>query len=180
MTNLAYIEQYTYEDYKHWEGDWELILGAAYAMAPAPVKKHQSLNALITAQFVHSFEDCPNCEVLIEEDYKISDDTILRPDISIVCDDLNKIYISKAPEIIVEILSPSTARRDETIKFDIYESENVKYYILVDTTDFKAKIFRHNGERFIKVGDFFDETYEFSDLKCEAKIDFQRVFKRYR
>ncbi len=180
MGSLAYIEHYTYEDYKHWEGDWELIFGDAYAMSPAPIKKHQNLNVKIATQLEKYFEDCSNCEVLIEEDYKIGDDTILRPDISVVCDDLNKIYISRAPEIVVEILSPSTARRDESIKFDIYESENVKYYILVDTTDFKAKIFRHNGEKFIKVGDFFDETYEFSDLKCEAKIDFQRVFKRYR
>ncbi len=41
MSTPSLIERYTYEDYKSWEGRWELIDGIAYAMAPAPYPKHQ-------------------------------------------------------------------------------------------------------------------------------------------
>ena len=40
---LEYLPYYTYEDYKEWEGDWELIEGVPYAMAPSPMKTHQAL-----------------------------------------------------------------------------------------------------------------------------------------
>ena len=177
---LAYIEHYTYEDYKHWEGDWELIYGVPYAMAPAPVKRHQSLSTSIASQFYIQLEECKKCEVLIEEDYKITNDTVLKPDVAVVCNDLNPKYISKAPEIIVEVISPSTAKRDEELKFSIYEFERVKYYILVYPDELKAKIFKHNGEKYIKVGDFLNETYEF-DISCgKVKLDFERIFKRFR
>ncbi len=178
METLNYTEYYTYEDYKKWEGDWELIKGIAYAIVPSPIKKHQNLNVKITAQLEKWFENCKECEVLIEEDYKIAEDTVVRPDISVVCNDENEIYIAKAPLIIVEIISTKTARRDEVVKFSLYEAEKVKYYILVYPNDLKAKVFKHNGERFIKEGDFSNETYEFEE--CEAKIDFERVFRKYR
>ena len=40
---LEYIPQYTYEEYKTWEGKWELIYGVPYAMSPAPILKHQKI-----------------------------------------------------------------------------------------------------------------------------------------
>ena len=178
--NLAYIPYYTYEDYKKWDGDWELVNGYPYSMAPAPVKRHQNLSVKIVTQLEESLEECEECEVLIEEDYLIDEYTILRPDIAVSCNDPHKEYISKAPEIIVEIISPATKLRDENLKFSIYEREKVKYYILVYPDELKAKIFKHNGERFIKVGVFEKEIYEFNDIACYAKIDFKRVFKRFR
>jgi len=177
---LPYIEHYTYEDYKKWKGDWELINGYPYAMAPSPVKKHQIISGAIFSQFYLQLEDCKKCEVLIEEDYKISEDTVLKPDISVVCNDLNPNFISKAPEIVVEVLSPSTAKRDEELKFSIYEFEKVKYYVLVYPEELKAKIFKHTGEKYIKVGDFLNETYEFETSCKKVKLDFERIFKRYR
>ncbi|GAB6045666.1 hypothetical protein JCM11957_12640 [Caminibacter profundus] len=177
---IVYIEHYTYEDYKKWKGDWELIGGMPYAMAPAPAKRHQLLSSAIVTQFYTQLENCINCEVLIEEDYKISEDTILRPDISVVCNDLNPNFISKAPEIIVEIISPSTAKRDEKLKFSIYEFEKVKYYILVYPDELKAKIFKHNDEKYIKEGDFLTQTYEFNTSCGKVKLDFERAFRRYR
>ena len=178
--NLAYLPNYTYKDYKLWEGDWELIYGVPYAMAPAPVKKHQYLASLINHQLMESLEDCEECEVLIEEDYLVDDYTVLRPDIAVSCNDDNEEYISKAPEIVIEIVSPSTKHRDENLKFSIYEKEKVKYYIIIYPDELKAKIFKHNKERFIKEGDYENEIYEFKDISCYSKIDFHRVFKRFR
>jgi len=178
--NLAYLPNYTYEDYKLWEGDWELIYGVPYPMVPAPVRKHQYLASLINHQLMESLEECEECEVLIEEDYLVDEHTVLRPDISVSCNDNNKEYISKAPEIVVEIISPSTKQRDENLKFGIYEKEKVKYYIIVYPDELKAKIFKHNKKRFINEGVYENEIYEFKDTSCYAKIDFQRVFKKFR
>jgi len=177
---LNYIEYYTYEDYKRWEGDWELIEGVPYAMAPAHFKRHQNLSVKISTQFENQLENCEICEVLIEEDYKISEGTILRPDISIVCNDKNPNFISIAPEIVVEIISPSTAKRDEIVKFSLYEFERVKYYVLIYPNELKAKIFKHNGEKYIKEGDFLDGVYEFETSCGKVKLDFTKAFKRYR
>ena len=47
MSVARYIEYYTYEDYKNWEGDWELIEGVPVAMAPSPLGIHQYLNLRI-------------------------------------------------------------------------------------------------------------------------------------
>ena len=177
---------YTYDDYVTWEGDWELINGLAIArqgsvaMSPAPMRKHQSLASAIIAQLYNQLEGCETCEVLGEVDYKISHDTTLRPDISLTCDEENNAYLTKAPEIIVEIISKTTASRDETYKFDIYEAEKVKYYIIVYPDDLFAKVYKLKDGKYDKQGDFSNETYDFKETLCKASIDFEKVFKRFR
>jgi Uma2 family endonuclease len=177
---MCAIEYYTYDDYKLWEGDWELIRGLPMAMAPAPMKKHQSLATVISSDFFRQIEDCPECEVLGEIDYKISDDTVLRPDIVLTCNEDNEAYLVKAPEIVVEIISKSTAKRDEKYKFEIYENEKVKYYILVYPDDLKAKVYKLDDKKYDKQGDFTNEKYKFEDTTCEVELDFERVFKRFK
>ena len=176
---MCAIEYYTYEDYKTWEGDWELIDGIPLAIAPSPLKNHQLLLFEIAFRFRLAFKHCDKCKVLGEIDYKINEDTILKPDVVVTCkEDKNEDYISVAPEIVVEVISPSTAKRDEKYKFEIYEAEKVKYYILAYPKDKKAKIYKHNGEKYIKVDDFTTQKYKF-DLESEAEIDFSEVFERF-
>ncbi|NOQ29857.1 MAG: Uma2 family endonuclease [Helicobacteraceae bacterium] len=171
---------YTYDDYKLWEGNWELINGIAIAMSPAPMRKHQSLASGIIAQIYEQLNDCEICEVLGEVDYKIDDNTVLRPDIVLTCNEQNDTYLTKAPEIIVEILSKSTAKRDEHYKFNIYEAEKVKYYIIVNPDDLIAKVYKLDVKTYDKQGDFSTETYDFNETTCKVSIDFKRVFKRFR
>ena len=175
---MCAIEYYTYEDYIKWEGDWELIFGQAIAMAPAPVINHQLLMVSISTQFYNQLEECEKCQILVEEDWKISDDTVVKPDVVVVCGNKNDKYISKTPEIVVEIISKSTAKRDEKIKFKIYEEEKVKYYMLVYPEDKKAKIYKLNGNKFEKEGDFFEEVYQFKNIPCKVNLDFKRAFKK--
>ena len=172
--------QYTYEDYKSWEGDWELIEGVPVAMSPAPVRRHQALATEIIFHLRKQLEDCPECEVLGEIDYKVSDDTVLRPDVVVTCGETSETYLVKAPEIIVEILSPATARRDEKVKFQIYEREKVKYYILVYPDDLSAKIYKLEGKRYDKQGNFSCESYRFDETTCPITLDFGKIFKRFR
>ena len=172
---------YTYEDYRNWEGDWELIDGVPLSMAPAPAKIHQSLASEFFYRLKESLgEECDKCEVLYEIDWKISNDTILRPDIIFTCGDEGTQYLTKSPKIIIEILSPSTAKKDETIKFDIYEEEGVEYYILVYPDDLRAKAYRLIEGKYRKIGDFSKETLEFDGLNCKLFLDFAKVFARFR
>jgi len=171
---------YTYDDYKLWEGNWELFEGIAVAMSPAPMRKHQSLASLIITELNNQLNNCGDCEVLGEVDYKISDDTILRPDVVLTCGETNESYLIKAPEVIVEIISKSTAKRDENYKFDIYEAEKVKYYIIVYPDDLIAKVYKLDNKLYDKQGDFGNETYKFKETICQISIDFQKVFQRFR
>ena len=171
---------YTYDDYKEWEGDWELYGGIPVAMSPAPMRKHQSLASEIIYNLREQLDKCPECEVLGEVDYKIGDDTVLRPDVVLTCGETNEAYLTKAPEIIVEIISPSTARRDEVYKFDIYQREKVKYYIIIYPDDLIAKLYKLDGKEYDKVGDFALESYTFEETSCGITLDFERVFRRFR
>jgi len=171
---------YTYEDYKHWDGNWELIDGIAVAMSPSPMKRHQAIASKIIAQFDSQLDECHMCEVLPEFDYKISEDTVVRPDIVLTCNETNEAYLTKAPEIIIEIVSKSTALRDEKYKFTLYEKERVKYYVLIYPDDLFAKVYKLNKNEYEKEGDFSNESYTFKNTTCKVSLDFKKVFERFR
>ena len=177
---MCAIEYYTYDDYVKWEGNWELINGVALAMSPAPMITHQAIATNIAFELKRSSDRCEDCLVLNEVDYKVNDDTILRPDVVLTCNETHDAYLTKAPEIVVEVISPSTARRDEKYKFEIYEKEKVKYYILVYPNDLKAKIYRLDGKEYDKEGDFTTESYTFEESSCKASVNFEKVFKKFR
>ena len=179
--SVAEILNYTYDDYVQWEGEWELIEGVPVSMAPAPVKRHQQLAGEVFMALNRTLDEaCAECEVLYEVDWKVNEETVVRPDIVFVCDDEHEAYLTKAPKIIVEILSPATAKKDETVKFDIYESEGVQYYILVYPDDLKAKVYSLKEGRYIKVADYTHEVLAFDDLSFKMSLDFGKVFQKFR
>ena len=175
-----HLPEYTYNDYQLWAGDWELIKGIPYAMAPAPVKKHQMLVGYIFSEIAAKMDACPDCQILIDEDWKLNSYTVLKPDVAVVCHDNNPSYIAKTPEIIFEVLSPSTAKRDEGLKFDLYQEEVVKYYILVDPESLIAKVYQHTGDQFKKVTECDTESLLFDQVNCPFRFDFSAIFKRFR
>ncbi|HHH37803.1 MAG TPA: Uma2 family endonuclease [Epsilonproteobacteria bacterium] len=179
--SVVELLHYTYDDYANWEGDWELIEGIPVSMAPAPVRIHQRLASEMFLALNKSLsEECETCEALYEMDWKVSDETVVRPDLVLSCDDEHESYLAKAPRLVVEILSPSTAKKDETVKFDIYESEGVKYYILVYPDDLKAKVYVLKEGKYIKLGDFTHELLTLDDLECEIRFDFSEIFGKFR
>ena len=180
MAAIGYPPHYTYEDYRLWEGKWELYDGSPVAMTPAPMISHQAIAYALARELGNSIEECEECLVLGGEDYKPSDDTILKPDVVLICNEPNDTYITKAPEIIIEVISKSTARNDEKYKFGRYEAEKVKYYLLVYPDDLYAKVYRLIDSRYDKQGDFSSESYIFEDTTCKSSIDFDKVFKRFR
>src|SRR5436190_426779 len=111
---IKILPHYTYEDYRHWEGRWELIDGIPYAMSPAPIPLHQLVSANLIAMLYIALKksNCKNCKVYDFIDIKVSEDTILQPDLSIVCKPITENFLDFPAALVVEILSPATALKD--------------------------------------------------------------------
>ena len=173
-----YYPSYTYEDYKIWEGEWELIYGIPYAMAPAPMIRHQKISSRIAWQLEEKLSECEVCQSLLPIDWKINEDTIVEPDNLVICyEPDNEAYITKAPEIIFEILSKSTAKKDKTLKYDLYEQEGVAYYIIVNPDESIAKVYGRNSDgKYMKLCDARKETVTFKTDKCQFTFDFSKIW----
>ena len=137
-------QHYTYRDYRQWPDDerWELIDGVAYAMS-APTFGHQEIVVELGRQFGNFLKgkDCrvvvAPCDVFfyrLREQDEDDIDTVVQPDVLVVCD-RDKIRdrgVWGAPDLVVEILSPSTSRKDQNEKFNLYQRSGVKEYWVVD------------------------------------------------
>lgn len=174
--SLAYVDHYTVGDYDLWEGNWELIDGMPYAMAPSPTVTHQTVNGKIFTQMNDALDTCSECQALFEIDWIVANDTVVRPDTLVICYKADE-KITKKPEIIFEVASPSTVTKDEKVKFEIYQREGVKYYILVYPDTLVAKVYELRDGRYIKVGDFTDKTTTFTLPTCEVTFDFSSIWR---
>jgi Uma2 family endonuclease len=150
-------ERYTYEDWLSWDEDFraELIDGDVYMMAP-PSRRHQAVIMEISRQLANFLKDKP-CKVFPAPfGVRLSEyeDTVFEPDIVVVCDKskLDDKGCNGAPDLIVEILSPSSARMDKLLKYNKYQQSGVREYWIVDpdTTSVQAAIL-DNGRYYMTV-----------------------------
>ena len=175
---LKYLPQYTIDDYKKWKGDWELIEGIPYAMTPSPFGKHQKAAFEIGRHIANQLEKCKkNCRVYPELDWIISEDTVLRPDLVVICKEIEE-YLKETPEIVIEVVSKSTAQRDEYLKFEIYQREKVPFYILVYPEIKKVRVFQLINGRYDKYFDSDNGTLEITlKNRCKIRLDVKKVFE---
>jgi len=133
-------QHYTYADYYGWDDGerWELIEGVSYLMSPAPFQKHQEVLGKLYLQFADFLKGKP-CKVFIAPfDVRLNpetgDDTVVRPDLLIICDrsKLDGKCCVGAPDMTIEILSPSSERHDRFVKFHAYQNAGVREYWIVD------------------------------------------------
>jgi len=163
-------EKYTYQDYLLWKGDWELVNGYPYAMAPSPIKSHQWFGKTFIKKIENKLEEtCSNCtcQAFYELDWIIDEDSVVRPDCVVICGTQpNEDYIIKAPILIVEISSRSTKLRDRNTKYNLYEMQGVKYYIIADTDNKTVEVFELIGNKYLQ------KTNSTFQLTTESTIDF--------
>ena len=171
-----YLPNYTYEDLIQWEGRWELIDGIAHAMSPMAMPSHQFISNKIAGILYEQLKDCKECFAFLPIDWRIDDGTVVQPDNLVLCYKPKKSYITKPPKIIFEVISKSTAKKDEIVKFSIYEREKVDYYILVYPDENLAKVFKYHDGRYMKVLDATDESYTFEIEKCKIEFDFSKIW----
>ena len=188
QVQLKFDDHFTYGDYVTWPDDerWELIDGVAYDMSPAPGARHQLISSELVAQLVTHLRNSP-CRVLAapfdvrlpqgdEADEFI--DTVVQPDLVVVCDrkKLDEKGCKGAPDLVVEILSPTTGRKDLNEKFRLYERAGVKEYWIIHPLDQTVMVFRHDGERFGRPDMFAREGGIAVPLLGELTIDLQQLF----
>ena len=170
MEVVQLVERYSVKDYEQWEGDWELIKGVPYAMAPAPVSKHQWILMRLGAFLNEALEECDECYVLGEAEWRISNDTVVRPDVMVVCGKMAN-YVDQTPQIIFEILSPSTRMRDEVMKRSLYQSLGVQYYVMVDPDSEEVVFLKLDGE-------YKKSEPVFTICDKDIILDIDYIFKR--
>jgi Uma2 family endonuclease len=135
---------YTYRDYLSWpdEERWELIDGVAYCMSPAPAPIHQEYLGELLAQFVAYLRGKP-CRVYgAPFDVRLPDrgeadeeiHTVVQPDLVVICEatKIDERGCRGAPDMAIEILSPSTGSKDQVQKLGLYERHGVREYWVVD------------------------------------------------
>jgi len=168
---------YTVADHAAWDGDWELIGGIPYAMTPSPTVRHQSVAARFVTAFTAALESCEACIAVFECDWHVDGTTVLRPDVSVVCRVDPDGFITRAPEILVEILSPSTASRDHGLKRQLYEQAGVAHYLVVDPNTLDVQHHRLDGTAFDPPVMRRGGTLPFEAITCPFSIDLDKVLQ---
>lgn len=148
---------FTYADYCDWPADerWELIDGAAYAMA-TPGLAHQTVVGELFVQISLFLRGKP-CrpfvapfDVRLPRDQESDEDvtTVVQPDIAVICDPakLDERGCRGAPDWVVEVLSPSTAAKDQIQKLAAYERAGVREVWLVHPTDHVVIVYTLNAD----------------------------------
>lgn len=152
-------KHYTYRDYLSWSDDvrCEIIDGVVYMMAPAPILAHQDVVGEIFFQAKQALQG-KACRALVAPlDVRLprqgqvdeDSDVVVQPDVMVVCDPakLDRRGVCGAPDWVVEVLSPSSASRDQIEKRRLYERHGVLEYWLVHPTDRLLTVYRlTNGE----------------------------------
>lgn len=134
---------YTYQDYLTWTFPErvELFLGRVLRMSPAPNRTHQKLsgNIFVALSIYLKNSKCETYSAPFDVRLPISlkkgkSDTVVQPDIVVICDrrKLDKQGCNGAPDIVIEILSPGNSKREMKDKFELYEASLVKEYWIVD------------------------------------------------
>ena len=161
---------YNYADYLQWtfDGMVELINGKIFKMAPAPSSGHQIILMELSGICWQHLKG-KNCKVFLAPfDVRLSKfkedklvDSVVQPDLCIICDPtkIDEKGCNGAPDMIVEILSPSTAQRDLDLKFKLYEENAVLEYWIVQPNDQTVSVF-----------DLIDSKFTLRGIYHRAKI----------
>lgn len=180
---------YTYGDYLGWDDGerWELIEGVAYNMTPAPSRFHQHV-VLRLGRLLDEYLEGKSCSVyvapfdvrLTNADVRDEDvASVVQPDLVVVCDPakLDDRGCRGAPDLVIEVLSPSTAAKDNIQKLALYEKHGVKEYWLVHPTDHLVSVYLldESGE-FRKPHVYAGDDTVRVDVLPELAIDLKRVF----
>ncbi|GHV74862.1 hypothetical protein AGMMS49940_21640 [Spirochaetia bacterium] len=153
-----YRSDYTYADVLEWDEDFraEIIEGELYMMSP-PVRKHQGLLRELFVPIANFLKGKP-CKVYpapfgvrLHPRKDLRDKTVLEPDISVICDvsKLDDRGCNGAPDMIIEILSPSTGTKDKVRKYNLYLDAGVREYWIVDPKTETVQVYVLENGRYV-------------------------------
>ncbi len=115
------------------------------------------------------------CFVYPELDWIVSENRVVRPDIMVVCKEVEE-YLRETPELVVEVVSPGTAQKDERLKFELYEREGVKTYVLVYSELRKVGAFKLVRSRYRKFFDSDSGELELRIKGCVIRVNTEKLW----
>ena len=146
--------KFTYEDYQHTPEDQRFeLLDGELTMVPAPNLRHQRIGTRLGA-LLHAFVQERDLGEVFHApcDVVLSNTDVVQPDLLFVSEERAHLLLGGdnvlgAPDLVVEILSPSTAERDRTFKRSLYARHGVSEYWIVDTVakNVTVLLFRDGG-----------------------------------
>ena len=163
-------EHYTSADYLSWDNSdrMELINGNVVMMA-SPTFIHQRILGQIYRQFANFLDEKP-CEPFLspldvrlfekDGDKPENVNTVVQPDILVICDHkkIDEHGIKGAPDLVVEILSPSTQGHDCFVKLNLYQQAGVREYWLVDPESKTVKVLVLDDEGIYHISKAYKQT----------------------
>jgi Uma2 family endonuclease len=154
----------------------ELINGEVI-VSPSPVISHQHL-VLNIAILIRGL--MPGGEVMIAPmDVYLDDLNAVQPDVFWIAPDSQCVerggWFYGAPELVVEVVSPSTSTRDRRDKFDLYEKHGAREYWLADPTGEHIEVWQRQDERFTRLG-VFTEGGTFRSSALDKDVTLTGVF----
>lgn len=175
----------TYEDYLYFPEDGrrhELVDGEHFA-TPAPIPKHQAVVLRLTFHLAGHVLKTGAGELFTGPiDVVLSEVDVVQPDLLFLSkerlDQISGTRIDGAPDLMVEVLSESTRKRDEIAKRHLYEKHGIREYWVVDPELETCKIYRRSGSTF---GDKIELSAEAGDrlttpLLPNWSLDLEDVF----
>lgn len=170
----------TYEEYRHFPDDGrrhEIIDGEHY-VSPSPSSSHQNASRHIQFALYEQIEKSGVAQVFdAPMDLELSPVDVVQPDLIVVLNERREIILPSrirgVPDLIVEILSPSTSDRDRTLKLSLYELRGVPEYWVVDTED-RSVLKYTRGESGYDEPEVCRECISF----LEATVDLTEVWRR--
>lgn len=180
---------YTYAEYLKWPEDvrWELLEGVAYNIA-APSRRHQEVSGELFYQ-IRSYLDGKPCKIYTapfdvrfgepgDEDEQTRN--VVQPDISVICDEskLDEKGCLGSPDLIIEVISPTTISTDYVKKLALYEKNKVKEYWIVHPIDKTVMVFiLGEDHQYGKPGIYTEDSQLKTRVLADLIINLKQVFR---
>ena len=181
---------YSYADYLLWQFQErvELIKGRIFKITPAPLCKHQEIQGEIFNQ-IYNYLKGKSCKVYgalfdvrLPGKYQLTENqvhTVVQPDICVVCDltKLDERGCNGAPNVVIEIVSIGSIKRDLDEKFHLYEQSGVKEYWVVFPFEKQVSVYLLSGSEFQLTEHYQSNSKISSENLVGFSLDLEKVFE---
>lgn len=156
------------------------LLNGELLVSPTPVPKHQR-SVFRTAQLLDDL--IPHGEIFIAPmSVYLDTENIPEPDIIWVSDGgrcvVGEKYLEGPPDLIVEVFSPSTARRNKDDKYELYQRIGVLEYWMIDPDAEYIEVFRLEDGQFVRQGVYGPNATFLSQVLGNQAVDCSIIFSR--
>ncbi len=164
------------------EGAPYQLIGGELIMTPSPSTNHQRVSRDLEEKMVRYVEENGLGEVLYASiDVYLDEENVFQPDLVYISKKRASIVTDKgiegAPDLVVEILFPTTAYYDLRAKFDLYEKKGVQEYWIVDPIQRRCEIYELEKGKYVKTADVTEKGNVSSKVLKGFEISLEEMFK---